>query len=238
MTTGEHGHGKRSQDEILAGEYVLGLLSLDARRRVENRIRSDRAFALLVKGWESDLSSFNDDYEDVAPGAAVFTEIERRLFGPSKSASSAGRLWNSVGFWRGLSLGTSLVAVAALVFSFMVPPISPRTNQLVAELSTPNNAVNMLAAYDATSGRMRIVPVAAGRPDERSLELWLVPSSGSPLSLGVFPPGMDGELVIPSDRRAPIDEGTTFAVTLEPFGGSPTGAATGPIVASGTLRRQ
>jgi anti-sigma-K factor RskA len=54
----------------------------------------------------------------------------------------------------------------------------------------------------------------------------------------VFPPDQTGELVIPVDMRGNIGEGTSLAVSLEPFGGSPTGQATGPIVASGTTHRR
>ncbi len=81
----------------------------------------------------------------------------------------------------------------------------------------------MLASYDAESGRMRIVPVAAGRAQEKSLELWLVPGQGDPFSLGILPADTGGELVIPSDLRDRLSGGATLAVSLEPFGGSPTG---------------
>nr|WP_244926203.1 anti-sigma factor [Agrobacterium deltaense] len=55
-------------------------------------------------------------------------------------------------------------------------------------------------------------------------------------SLGVFQPGTNGDLVIPADMRGTITDGTTFAISVEPFGGSPTGQATGPFIAIGTAR--
>ena len=36
---------------------------------------------------------------------------------------------------------------------------------------------------------------------------------------------------------APMPAGTTFAISIEPLGGSPTGAPTGPVVGSATLIR-
>ena len=45
-----------------------------------------------------------------------------------------------------------------------------------------------------------------------------------------------GDLIIPADMRNSITEGTTFAISVEPFGGSPTGQATGPVIAVGTAR--
>lgn len=108
---------------------------------------------------------------------------------------------------------------------------------LVASLSGQNSTINLLASYELQSGRLKIVPVAAGKPEEKSLELWLVPGSGMTRSLGVFQPGESGELVIPAELRSMIADGATLAVSLEPFGGSPTGQATGPVIASGPLRR-
>ncbi|MFN6985615.1 MAG: anti-sigma factor, partial [Rhizobium oryzihabitans] len=37
MTTGEHSDGMHSRDEVLAGEYVLGVLPIEKRREVERR---------------------------------------------------------------------------------------------------------------------------------------------------------------------------------------------------------
>ncbi|MEJ5081283.1 anti-sigma factor [Ochrobactrum sp. MYb379] len=236
MTSVDHiEDGGRALDEVIAGEYVLGVLSAEARQRVEQRMKSDRHFSLLVERWQSDLSSFDEDYQQATPGAAVFSQIEGRLFGAPPSPAASG-IWNAAGFWRWVSLGTSAVAVAALVYaSGVFQPSTPRA-PVVAQLSAPDNPVNLLASFDASSGRLRIVPVAAGAR-EKSLQLWFVPGSGNPQSLGVFEPNADGELLIPADLRQTIGAGATLAVSLEPFGGSLTGLPTGPIVASGTARQ-
>lgn len=236
MTSDHEYPGGREQDEILAGEYVLGVLSLAARRRVEDRMAVDSDFAQMVERWQADLAPFNDAYENVVPNNG-FEQIEQRLFGSIQSPSLPKGLWDSAAFWRWLSLGTSAAAIAALVYASGVLSPPSRSGEFLAEMSAPSNMVNMLASYDAGSGRIRIVPVAAGRAEEKSLELWLVPGQGDPLSLGVFPAGSEGDLVIPADLRGRVGEGAVLAVTLEPFGGSPTGRATGPIVASGTVRR-
>ncbi|MCQ1837150.1 anti-sigma factor [Neorhizobium galegae] len=237
MTSGEQSQGRRPQDEILAGEYVLGVLSLEARRAVEQRIANDRAFARLVERWQADLAAFNDDYEDVMPRPAIFGRIETRLFGPARAAPSSWGLWNSALFWRRLSFATTAVAVAAVVYASGVIRGPQLSAPLVAELSSTDSQINLLASYDVGNGRLRIVPVAAGGREEKSLELWLVPGGGKPLSLGVFEPDQTGELVIPADLRRNLTEGATLAVSLEPLGGSPTGVATGPVVASGAVRR-
>lgn len=238
MTSPDKSKGNRSRDEVLAGEYVLGVLSLPDRRVVEERMRHDRTFAAIVSRWETNLSAFNDEYEGVAPSRETFKQIEARLFGEGeKSPSFSQGLWNSAVFWRSLAFACIVVAVSAVIFASGVVPQPEGPTPLVAELSGENNAINLHAAYETQSGRLKIVPVAAGKPEEKSLELWLLQGSGMPKSLGIFQPGAGGELVIPAELRGGIADGATLAVSLEPFGGSPTGQATGPVIASGKVRR-
>ncbi|QFY62502.1 anti-sigma factor [Rhizobium grahamii] len=238
MTSSDQSKGGRSRDEVLAGEYVLGVLSFKDRRVVEERMRHDRQFAAIVSRWEANLSTFNDDYDVVNPNPETFKEIEARLFGVSeKPATASGGLWNSVVFWRSLTAASVVVAAASLVLAFAAVYPTKSSAPLVAELTAPGSQMDLLASYEADSGRLRIVPVAAGKPEQKSLELWLVPAEGTPKSLGVFEPGQAGELVIPADMRANIVAGTTLAVSLEPFGGSPSGVATGPVIASGSAHR-
>lgn len=174
----------------------------------------------------------------MAPSRETFKQIESRLFGNAeKPASFSQGLWNSAVFWRSLAFACIVVAVSAVIFASGVVPQPQGPTPLVAELSGQNNAINLHASYEIQSGRLKIVPVAAGKPEEKSLELWLVPGSGTPKSLGIFQPGESGELVIPADLRGNVADGATLAVSLEPFGGSPTGQVTGPVIASGTVRR-
>ncbi|WP_075289462.1 anti-sigma factor [Pararhizobium arenae] len=236
MTNGTQHQPTSPEDQVMAGEYVLGVTSLEARRIAEQRMAADPDFARLVARWQSDFQSFNEDYQEVSPPSGVFVRIEERLFGSRENGLFTGGLWNSVFFWRCMTAASVLIASVALVYTFTASTLQQGSAPLVAELAAPTNAINMLASYDPDSGRMRIVPVAAGKPDEKSLELWLVPDGGKTISLGVFPPGTTGELVIPADFRSRISEGTTFAVSLEPFGGSPTGQATGPVIAIGVAR--
>lgn len=233
MTSGPSENG-RADDEILAAEYVIGASSGESRAAAERRIADDLEFARRVRRWEAMLASFNDDYGEAAPPKAAFAEIERRLFDDPKR--SAG-LWNSIAFWRSVAFATSATAIAAMAFSFgpaFEPPAGP---PLVARLSAPDSNVALLAAYDQKTGVLKVTPAASGGPQEKSLELWLVPGSGQPKSLGIFKPSPEGVLVIPEDRRAALVDGATLAVSVEPFGGSPTGLPTGPIIASGSVAR-
>lgn len=237
MTAPDDGKQGEGRDETIAGEYVLGLLSQSDRRKVEARIGTDTHFAALVAQWEANLSPLNDDYEQVAPPAGTFAAVENGLFGvasaPGRSGLRGG-LWDSAAFWRWAALACLIVAVGA-VLSTSLPQEAPQSG-LVAELSGHGAAVDLLARYDGDSGRLRLTPVAAGQTEQKSLELWLVEGDAPPVSLGVLPQTGDGDVLVPPEIRTRLVAGAVLAVSVEPFGGSPTGTATGPVIASGSVR--
>jgi anti-sigma-K factor RskA len=69
-------------------------------------------------------------------------------------------------------------------------------------------------------------------PAGKALELWIQPPDAkTPKSLGVLPASGQQQILSP----APV-AGTALTVTIEPSGGSPTGAPTGRVVYAGTLR--
>ncbi|GAC1041485.1 anti-sigma factor [Rhizobium sp. No.120] len=234
MSTPDQSKGGRSRDEVLAGEYVLGVLSLEDRQKVERRMRSDRQFAAIVSRWEQNLSEFNEEYETVTPSSSVYPKIEKRIFG---DVAFGAQLWNSLLIWRSVAFGSLFLAAGVLVFAITNEGVPRGTSgkQLTASLSGQNSPITLLANYDAANGRLKVTPVAAGKPEEKSLELWLIRGSDPAEALGVLPQGGDGEIILPSELHAKLTEGAIIAVSVEPFGGSPTGKPTGDVVASGTI---
>ncbi|WP_159946184.1 anti-sigma factor [Rhizobium sp. 18065] len=240
MATPDQSKGDRSRDEVLAGEYVLGVLNLSERQQVEARLRHDWQFAAIVRRWEANLAHFNDDYDEEAPSAVTFAEIERRIFGPGPAHTPTGPLgaiWNSLPLWRGVSVA-AIGTLALLLGLEWANELRPKPGQQwMAELAGRDNAISLVAQYDGASGRLAITPVANGGAEEKSLELWLVEGEQPPTSLGVLPQTGQGEILIPDEMRARLKGGVVLAVSVEPFGGSPTGKATGPIVAAGEILR-
>jgi anti-sigma-K factor RskA len=233
MTTPDQSKGGRSRDEVLAGEYVLGVLSAEDRQKVERRMRSDRQFAAIVTRWEQNLSGFNEEYESLLPSATVFPKIEKRIFG---EYPMGGSLWNSLLVWRIVALASLVLAAGVVLFNSNILKLQQGGRPLVADLGAENSAITLMASYNAQSGKLRVTPVASGRPEEKSLELWLIKGSNPAQALGVLPQTGEGELAIPQNLRGEISEGAVLAVSVEPFGGSPTGKPTGAVVASGATR--
>ena len=91
---------------------------------------------------------------------------------------------------------------------------------------------SFVASLSADGRSLVLKPVnAVALEAGRALELWAVPGQGAPRSLGLVS-GERGATVL----RANLLQGVAaFAVSLEPAGGSPTGAPTGPIVSVGKL---
>lgn len=236
MSTQDPESGDSRRDQVIAGEYVLGVLSADDRRKVEARMVLDRAFAAMVKHWQNNLSSFDESYEPLPPSPQVFTAIERRIFA-EQPAAAAGGFWNSLALWRILTLVSVAGFVTIATFaSGILEPVSQKRS-LVAELAGEGSAaINLLAQYDTSTGALKVTPVAARQAEAKSLEVWLIEGDNPAKSLGVLPQTGEGEIVIAPELRAKVGEGVTLAVSVEPFGGSPTGTATGPVVAAGKAR--
>ncbi|MDQ0318787.1 anti-sigma-K factor RskA [Pararhizobium capsulatum DSM 1112] len=234
MSTQTPKRGDSQRDEVIAGEYVLGVLSTDDRRKVEARIVLDSNFAAMVNRWQTNLSSFDNAYEAVTPRPKVYATIERRLFDQPAPTETSG-LWNSLAFWRvltGLALA-GLAAIAVLESVTFTAPQPPTAAPILAELSSEGNAVALFASYDPTHGKLTITPVAANQPEPRSLEVWMIEDGSAPKSLGVLPQSGEGEISIAPEMAQKLGAGVTLAVSLEPVGGSATGAPTGAVVAAG-----
>jgi len=236
MTTPDQSEGDRARDQVIAGEYVLGVLSLEERRNVEARMSRDAGFAAMVGRWSDNLSSFSDEYAPENPRAAIYPRIEARLF-PASAKSGLAGLWSSVGVWRLLTAAAVVLLVGNVViqnqpFGTQSPSQTPG-QPLVAQMSGEGNAISLVASYRADSGHLSVTPVAAGPSDQKSLELWMISGNDPAVSLGVLPQSGEGEIEVPEAMRSRIAAGVTLAVSLEPYGGSPTGTATGPVIAVG-----
>jgi len=217
---------------IIAGEYVLGVLSAAERREVERRLAREPALASEVALWEERLTGLADAVAPVAPPDAVWSRIERAI----GTGARAPSVWQSLTFWRSLSIVSATLAtasIAALVYIGLVPGARV---PLMATLSGGAGQPNFVASVTATGNSLVIVPAALLTNDPRAYELWLIPTGETrPRSLGLIQPGQPIRLDIPSDLAGRITPDATLAVSLEPPGGSPTGLPTGPVIAAGKL---
>lgn len=106
--------------------------------------------------------------------------------------------------------------------------------EYVAVLSDDKAAASMLVTFDPKSKRLTLQRVGAYQEaGDRSLQLWALPPSGGPKSLGVL--GSDKVLRLTAGE-GDVREVPTLAISLEPKGGVPSeGGPTGPVLFKGAL---
>lgn len=215
-----------------AAEYVLGLLTLQARQDFAARLTRDPALQAEVRFWEESLVTFAQEIAPVAPPARLQTQIEGQLFGtPEKSG-----WWTSVVFWRGVSLA-SLAAVAGLAFVLSQTPPAQQVAEgprYITQVGDANAEVQLVAFYDAGREQLQITRASGGARGGRALELWVIAPGGAPVSLGVLPDSEKASLTVPADMGLQL-AGAILAISDEPLGGSPTGAPTGDVLATGAI---
>lgn len=223
-------------DDMLAAEYVLGVLSAEERREVVRRIESDRAFARLVDRWEVLLVPLAEAYTEAEPPASVKAGIDRRLAAPRpRPVAFASGLWRSLGFWRGVAAAAVAALALVVVVSVVREPVAPPPVRLVASLAAEGSDVRYVALYDAAHNRVGLSHLSGDRGPGRDFELWATGGDRPPVSVGVIPVGETVHLTVPEAARTRLRAGAAFAISLEPEGGSPTGRPTGPVVAAGDL---
>lgn len=236
MSEAEHNGPERRDDDLVAAEYVLGVLPAQQRSAVARRIDSEPAFARLVDAWERRLAPMADAFEPADPPASVKTALDARLF-PETAGRRAG-LWSSLAFWRGLA-AAAVLALAVFTGLAFFGPLQPRTGDVqrfVASLAHDDTDVRYLVVYDPGSRDIGLSHVSGARPQGQDFELWAIEGDNPPVSLGVIPEGQSVHLALSEALGRAIDAGDAFAISVEPPGGSPSGAPTGPVVAVGNLR--
>ena len=68
-------------------------------------------------------------------------------------------------------------------------------------------------------------------------ELWVIPPGGKPRSLGTMGTSKQMHMRLADALAQLLQQGATIAISVEPPGGSPTGAPTGPVVVAGSLKQ-
>ncbi|MEQ1716161.1 MAG: anti-sigma factor [Hyphomicrobium sp.] len=233
----------RDDMEALAGEYVLGTLDPVERASVAARRQREAGLDAAIVAWEHRLAALNEATAAVAPPQAVWDKIQASLAGTSPggiSSASGGEiveLRNRLNFWRRSAMAASALA-ASLVIAVgvreMTPP--PKSKNLVAVLQKDAQSPAFLVSVNVDDRIMTVRPVAAKHETGKSFELWIIDDSlGKPKSLGVIDEATPMRKPILANYNPDVIERSTYAVTLEPEGGSPTGDPTGPVLFAGKM---
>ena len=218
-------------DRLAAG-YVTGTLRGAARRRFDALLPAHAALRDALGYWNEQLMPLTASLAPVAPPPRVWRRIEERLW--SGPVGAVARPASSLAFWRGLS---AFAGVAALSLALLLANPEPARPPVIVVLdaATPgavgSSPASVIASIGGDGRALVTRPLNVSVPADRALELWAVPASGAPRSLGLI----SGSGVTLLQQGKLLDAAAALAVSLEPRGGSATGAPTGPILYVGKL---
>ena len=154
--------------------------------------------------------------------------------------------------WRGFTVAMSAIAALLAVYiavgqfapgllpvgrlsqsAAMAPPPGSR---LVAVLQQEPTAPAFLLTVDPQHRTMTVRRVTASADSGRSYELWLIASDNpKPRSLGLIGADEFTTRPLPADFDVAALRQASYAVSLEPAGGSPSGVPTGPVLFTGKM---
>jgi len=233
--------GTSEDDDLLAAEYVLGVLEGPERDAVMHRADRDQALGDAIMGWESRLAPMAALVPPVAPPAALWPRIAATCgltdatVAAARPASTAS-LWSRLGFWRGTTAaGFALAAAMAALVILRSPPQPPPGAGIPlasAVLVPPTGGAPTWLAAAGPNGAVQFKPlqqiaVAQGK----DLELWGLPDGEKvPKPLGLIT--AEGKTItLPASMHAPME----IMVSLEQKGGSSTGLPQGPVLWQGHM---
>ena len=236
--------------DIMAAEYALGTLDTNERAQAEALRASDPAFAERVVYWENRLGELTATIASVEPPPAIWDKLALRIASSSAPDKTTAVVPSTNGGadvidltrrlkrWRNTAYLASALAASLLLFVVVreaYQPRQPEAGRFVAVLQRDSVSPGFLLTVDLKSKEFTVRRVGADAQRDRSYELWLVHDSfPQPKSLGVIG-GSEFTRAALSAYDPKIINEATYAVSLEPPGGSPTGVVTGPVVYVGKL---
>lgn len=232
-------YGRPELADRLAAAYVAGTLRGPARRRFEALLPAHPMLRGAVRAWQDRLMPLTAGIVPEQPSPQVWRRIEARIAGASATAAAVpvpAPWWARLAFWRGFAALASVATISLAVLLASPGPVQPPI-VVVLNATAPGGEGGVIPASFVASiagdGRTVVAkPInAVALQTDRVLELWAAAGKNPPRSLGLI--AASGATVV---KRAQLPPGTDhLAVSLEPPGGSPTGAPTGPVLAVGNL---
>ncbi|OJA04865.1 anti-sigma factor [Halomonas sp. QHL1] len=232
---------KNEDDHALAGEYVLGTLSLEQRKALEARLPNEPELQKAVMAWEERFLPYTDITDPVTPSDYLWPRIERSLASREALAKRARaataapprprRMLHSLPLWRGAAgfgLAAALVLGVMLANEVTEPTISTTPEYMVVLLAPQTQSAGWVVQASSRQ-EIELIPLGTFEvPEGKALEFWTKADEWqAPVSLGLVEPGQPIRMRL--DQLPPLEDNQLFELTLEDETGSATGLPTGPI---------
>jgi anti-sigma-K factor RskA len=183
--------------------------------------------------------------EQIAALDQRLTGIETKLAAVEATPREIGALGERLGRIEGATEGLVETRSELAALGEQLAGIQSRLDATVPVLSHVAVLIDkyarpmMIADLDVADGRLVLrLKIKPPRDfTDKTLEVWLVPPGGTPRSLGLLPSAEGGTTIalnLPHEVAQALAT-SELAVSLEPSGGSTTGAPTGPVLFSGAV---
>lgn len=222
-----------------AAEHALGVTSAEMRALAEVRRVREPGFDRAVTAWEERLAPLANEIQPMEPRHRVWPRVAKQI-------GLRGGL-HSVGFWRGATAASLALAAASLLLVVMPSPTptqapapAPAPVPVLTGLIAPAAGAEgptVVATVDEARNELIFTAASIDIAADRAAELWVIPEGQAAQSLGVIAAGESRRMPLPAALTGAGQTTALLAITLEQPGGSPTGQAQGPVIATGGLRR-
>ncbi|MBM3813639.1 MAG: hypothetical protein FJW20_18600 [Acidimicrobiia bacterium] len=226
--------------------YVLGALEGQERSGLEARLRQgDAEIEEAMREANQMAAQLAYLAPTQEPPALLRSKVMARIRVEAKPVPAPRRKWVAPVGW---AVAAALLMVAA-VERQQVEKLSADLNaarglvQTLSEDAARNRRVlQILVARDSRT--IRLAGTAAAAPEfraywshagglvlvgsnvpspavGRTMQLWVVPKQGNPISAGLFSPDETGKVVLIADSVSRLEDAAALAISDEPAGGSP-----------------
>jgi anti-sigma-K factor RskA len=247
----------------LAAAYALGTLRGGARRRFESLARQSPAVRAAALLWQERFAALTELQWAQAPSPNVWKRIQNLIAAQGQPVAQRPRAsglgwWRGATFAGAVAsvaaiafslnllgevsrrdeqlaqLGSARATLAAQNAQLTAQLQAKPEIQYVAVLSDDRSAASMLVTFDPAHNTLTIKRVGGYQEAaDKSLQLWALPPSGGPRSLGVLGENPVVKLTAAENQ---VSEAPALAISLEPKGGVPTERGpTGPVLFKGAL---
>lgn len=216
----------------LAAQYALGTLRGPARSRFEKLCQRKPAALTALHRWEDKLVGMMAEVKPVQPPKIVWQRVQDRLQHGTREERS-GFFATLAGWWNRSQLAMAGgIAAIALTIAVVTYVSTPEQKIEFARIVTAEQSEQW--RVDTVKDRAKLIVSRSANvalDPNRDYELWaLLDSGAAPVSLGLLPKSGSRELLLTDAQRLALAGSGKIAVSLEPIGGSPTGAPTGPVL--------
>jgi anti-sigma-K factor RskA len=220
--------------DVLAFEYVTGVMRGDERKLFERLLQTNANLADQVRFWEEQLIQLGDEKDERKPAADTWALIQSRL-NVAPQVVAEHKVFSLPRWFLWAMPSFAVFILAGILLLALVPKSNLGPNADYVAVLTDSKGEARLTVLTATKGTalwlkwndLKIAP-------DKNVQLWAVSKrDGQIRPLGVFAQTdiLNVELTIPNLRL--IKDAESLLLTEEDIGGSPIDEPSDVILAKG-----